>query len=224
MTNIFNNAKTVMFNNKEVKSITSNGGVIWEYVEPTYVLSFNIITDTAFSMQFPVDTVIDWGDGTTEQAGAGGESFHRYSDGKTTHDIIVTGKITSLPNSMFAYTTINSIVLPNSIISIGKECFKKCYNITSIILPKNLKSIGQDAFKDSSFTNITVPKSVNSIGYAGFALTHDHTIELFWENEEIMTCSSSVFELSYCTFRIPKGQKANYVAKGYPSDKLVERR
>lgn len=223
MTNIFENAKEVMYNNKEVKSITTNnGGVIWKKEEPTYILSFNISV-TGFSLNFSVNTVVDWGDGTTEELWAGGGTYHAYKDGKTTHDIIVTGKIPSLPNDMFYGQTINSIVLPDSITSIGNNCFKGCKNITSIILPKNLKSIGQQAFKDSSFTNITIPKSVNSIGYKGFSLNHDCTIELFWENEEIITCSSSVFETSYCTFRIPKGQKGNYINKGYPSNKLVER-
>ena len=89
---------------------------------------------------------------------------------------------------------IESVVLPDSIIRIGKNAFRNCASLKSVTLSKNLKHIGEGAFwwcvslenitipngvetigrfafnACKSFTEVDIPDSVNSIGIYGFAM------------------------------------------------------
>ncbi len=57
-----------------------------------------------------------------------------------------------------------SLILPNSVTSIGKEAFMYCYGLKSITIPNSVKSIGPSAFwKCTGLTSITIPNSVTRI-------------------------------------------------------------
>ena len=62
-----------------------------------------------------------------------------------------------------------SIVIPNSITSIGSGAFGGCSSLTSITIPNSVTSIGDAAFQFcTSLTSITIPNSVTSIGIMAF--------------------------------------------------------
>ena len=72
-----------------------------------------------------------------------------------------------------------SIVIPDTITSIGREYFKGCVSLKNIELPESLTYIGAAAFEDcNSLTSITIPKNVKTIGENAFkgctALTSIH--------------------------------------------------
>lgn len=58
-----------------------------------------------------------------------------------------------------------SVVIPNSVTSIGGGAFCGCSGLTSVTIPNSVTSIGGDAFKNcSGLASVTVPNSVTSIG------------------------------------------------------------
>lgn len=58
----------------------------------------------------------------------------------------------------------------NSVISVGKDSFLDCENLTSITLPNSLTAIGEAAFKGcTSLISIKIPYTVNLIGAECFA-------------------------------------------------------
>ena len=71
----------------------------------------------------------------------------------------------------FAYDndSLTSVIVPNSVNSIGNSAFSGCNSLTSVNIPNNVTSIGRGAFYNcSSLTSVTIPNSVTSIGNWAF--------------------------------------------------------
>ena len=66
-------------------------------------------------------------------------------------------------------TAITSVVIPNSVTSIGERAFCYCSALTSVTIGSGVTSIGNYAFYScSGLTSITIPNSVTSIGDGAF--------------------------------------------------------
>ena len=64
---------------------------------------------------------------------------------------------------------IDTIIIPEGVVSIGNYAFERCYGFFEITLPSTLKSIGDYAFYDcSDLATITIPPSVTSVGEGAF--------------------------------------------------------
>jgi len=64
--------------------------------------------------------------------------------------------------------SINSVVIPNSVKTIGDVAFK-ANSLTNVIIPDSVETIGAGAFKDNCLTNVVIPNSVKTIGRSAFA-------------------------------------------------------
>ena len=66
--------------------------------------------------------------------------------------------------------TVEKIIIPSTVTSIGYTAFYGCTSLKGVSLPDGLTELEYSAFnKCKSLTSITVPKSVTSIGYYAFA-------------------------------------------------------
>ena len=64
---------------------------------------------------------------------------------------------------------LTSVIIPNSVTSIGRSAFAYCSGLTSLTIGNSVTSIGISAFYAcSSLTSITIPNSVTSIGNFAF--------------------------------------------------------
>ena len=54
--------------------------------------------------------------------------------------------ITQIAGNAFGFGNITSIVIPNSIVSIGQSAFAGCKGLTSVIIPNSVTSMGADVF------------------------------------------------------------------------------
>ena len=92
----------------------------------------------------------------------------------------VTGVV--LPNGMtiirsvegkslfYGYPNLQTIVIPESVTSIGDHAFNNCKSLTSVIIPEGVTTIDKYAFHYcKSLTSITIPSSITSIGDYAFA-------------------------------------------------------
>ena len=76
-----------------------------------------------------------------------------------------TYSVTSLGNYCFCASGLTSITIPNSVTSLGYECFSECSGLTSIMIPNSVTSLGGWCFSEcSGLTSITIPNSVTSLG------------------------------------------------------------
>lgn len=86
-----------------------------------------------------------------------------------TVDLSETG-ITELSGYTFYNdTALTSVILPDTVTSIGRQDFYKCTSLTTIVLPDGLTVIGNRAFQQSGLSgNIIIPESVTIIDENAF--------------------------------------------------------
>ena len=67
-------------------------------------------------------------------------------------------------------SNIKSVIIENSVTSVGDSAFEYCTNLTSVKIPNSVTSIGDYAFDGcTSLTSVTIPNSVTSIGLGAFS-------------------------------------------------------
>jgi type II secretion system protein G len=72
-------------------------------------------------------------------------------------------------NAFRECTSLNNVVIPDSVITIGNYAFYRCSSLTEVAIPDSVVSIGSNAFSScKSLTEITIPDSVASINYCAF--------------------------------------------------------
>ncbi len=72
-------------------------------------------------------------------------------------------KVTSLRNTFKGAEYLESVVIPNTVKSIGKETFNGCKYLQNIIIPSSVTKIGYAAFASSGLRDIKIPNTVVSI-------------------------------------------------------------
>ena len=82
----------------------------------------------------------------------------------------------NLPNGLkelgkycFNNCGIDTLIIPNSTITVGNDCFGNCYNLKSVQLSSQLENIPEDMFVNCErLENIELPESVKKIGDSAF--------------------------------------------------------
>jgi len=84
--------------------------------------------------------------------------------------IIIPNSVTSIGNgAFFKCSGLTSVTIPNSVTSIGDDAFAYCTGLTSVTIPNSVTTIGDYAFCGcGGLTSITIPNSVTSIGDRAF--------------------------------------------------------
>lgn len=73
-------------------------------------------------------------------------------------------------DDFFQCSDITSVIIPNTVETIGDNAFQGCSSLLSVTLNEGLKTIGHYAFSECShLTSITVPDSVTSLGMLAFS-------------------------------------------------------
>ena len=102
--------------------------------------------------------------------------------------------VTAIGDNVFKNSSVENVVLPETITHIGSHAFDFCENIKSITLPESLQTIGEGAFSCMySLQDIEIPSSVKVISNGAFAYSSIENIVLHEGLEEI-----GGFAFGYC--------------------------
>lgn len=93
-----------------------------------------------------------------------------YDNNRDMFVLSFDGELSSIPASAFnGKSTLETIIIPEGVTSIGYRAFYTCDGLTSVIIPESVTSIGDSAFFGcSSLTSVNIPDSVTSIGNRAF--------------------------------------------------------
>jgi hypothetical protein len=73
----------------------------------------------------------------------------------------------NIPDSAFEKTSILSVIIPDSVTTIGNDAFYQT-PLTSVTIPDSVTEIGPYAFYNTPLTSVTIPDSVTAIGDHAF--------------------------------------------------------
>lgn len=147
------------------------------------------VAQDAFSANYICTGVDDYGD-----------EIRTY----TIQDIVLNEGLIEIGSNAFGGAVITSLILPNSLTTIGQEAFSGCYQLAEItwpdnkgfteingfdhctslpdsifeILPVTVTSIGYEAFSGCRFTALSLPGTIETIGERAFAYNYSlQTVE-----------------------------------------------
>ena len=160
--------KLAIADTSNVKSLKVNG----ENVEFGDTYYFNEIGEYDVEIELIDNTLIN---GATMDYYGNPQSnslfFDRESQGACLTSIVVPDSVISIGNAAFAAClSLTDIHIGSGVTEIGVFVFINCQSLTSIVIPDSVISIGGSAFQNcKSLTSINIPDSVISIGFQAFS-------------------------------------------------------
>lgn len=176
------------------------------------------------------NAIIDFGDGTTTTVNNPVTKLsHTFNDNKQKHMIVIYNPDSDIYGigSEFLYNdnNVTNVTIGSIINYIGGRAFYGCTGLQSIYLPDALYAIGESAFEGCTGLQTVIMEKIEDLrNKAFYGCTSITEYKLFWRGlSQIIQYDSNIFQTNLLTkFTVPSGQKDNYIAKGYPADKIEE--
>lgn len=178
------------------------------------------------------NAIVDFGDGTTTTVSNPRTKLsHTYNDNKQKHMIVIYN-----PNSdiygigyefLYNDNNITNVTIGSIINYIGSRAFYGCTGLQSIHIPDAIYAVGESAFEGCTGLQTVIMERIYDLrNRAFYGCTSITEYKLFWRggsSRPIIQYDSNIFQTNLLTkFTVPTGEKANYVTKGYPADKIEE--
>jgi hypothetical protein len=91
--------------------------------------------------------------------------YNGFASTVTIPDTIIGLPVTTIGWYAFSLRNMISIIIPNSVTTIGEGAFSHCSSLTSITIPNSVTNIGNSVFSYCFLlNNVTIPDSVTTIG------------------------------------------------------------
>lgn len=97
-----------------------------------------------------------------------------YEGDNISGELVIVGKIdneavTKIAAKAFARTSIESVIIPNTVTEIGVEAFSGCTSLEEASISENISKIEDSAFSFTGLKGIVIPGNVSTIGEDAFA-------------------------------------------------------
>ena len=134
--------------------------------------------------------------------------------------VIIGDSVTSIGNSAFYYCWyLTSVSIGDSVKSIGNSAFYYCSGLKSVTIPNNVTSIGNNAFQACYIlASITIPNSVTDIGWQAFSNCDSLTSVTI--PYSVTSLAGTAFLYSYGLTSINVGGTYNFNGKQLTTDSI----
>ena len=92
-----------------------------------------------------------------------------YLPGTHKDEYVIPSGIEEICGYAFYSNQLPSVVIPNSVTTIGADAFEGCHGLRSITIPSSVKTIGDGAFSWTGLKTVTIPGTLTSVSSAAFA-------------------------------------------------------
>ena len=155
-------------------SIVEGGGAYTDKKGYVYTKGYtenNIIGEYMFSECANLQSIILPNTAISINSYAFGSHFYFKN---SLNSVIIGNSVTSIGDNAFQFCdSLTSVNIPNSVITIGQFAFYSCEKLTSIVIGDNVTTIGEFAFSScEKLTSITMGNNVSSIDNNAFAACH----------------------------------------------------
>lgn len=137
----------------------------------------------------------------------------------------VTFSVTAIAEHLTISSNPSSVVIPNTVRTIGARAFAGFYNLSSITLGNSVTTIGEDAFSACPLTSIELPASITTIEDNAFNNNGSLTeVTVHWDQvvpqfgSEISDYAFGYYTMSNITIHIPVGMTDVYREHGWIFD------
>ena len=159
-------------------SVTSIGESAFSGCSSLASLTIPFVGGSANATNASASTLFGYIFGTSYTGGVSTKQYYAYSSYETYYipkslkTLTVTGG-NILYGAFYNCTSLTSVVIGDSVRSIGSVAFRNCTSLTSVEIPDSVTSIGSYAFDScTSLTSVVIPDSVTSIDdYAFYGCT-----------------------------------------------------
>ncbi len=111
----------------------------------------------------------DWLEGKDITVPTLGIEIPAYVDGYPVTKIDGGMDHTNVKNFALCYINLTSVVIPNTVTTLGERVFSSNIDMTEISLPDSITDIGKACFSGSSIQSIVVPKNIKKIKMSTFS-------------------------------------------------------
>ena len=132
------------------------------------------------------------------------------SFGSSLESLVIPNSVTSIDAGAFMNCGLSSLILGNRVIDIGNYAFDN-NRLERITLPASLKTIGQGAFANNRLTTVNIPNSVNN-NNIGMDVFRDNPITTITLPANIGT-SCIRFDENFVNFYISQNRRAGTYTK-----------
>jgi hypothetical protein len=141
-------------------------------------------------------------------------TFHNCS---SLTSVVIPESVASIGYYAFdGCSSLTSVTIPEGVTSIGVNTFAYCSGLLSVVIPESVKSIGNYAFyRCSSLTSVTIPYSVTGIGNYAFSYCSSLAdVTVNWTETPPAITGNVFYDLTLpnITLHVPAGTKAIYEA------------
>ena len=96
-------------------------------------------------------------------------SYAAFYECRGLTSVIIPNSVTSIGTYAFSGCSgLTSIIISNSVTCIESRTFKGCSSLTSVTIPNSVTSIGEEAFYGCGLSSITIGSGMKRIGYDAF--------------------------------------------------------